>query len=114
MNNRIFAIAIAATIAVAFGSPVLANEKKNTVSESVYTGTNSRQQFSHLSDTGIKGNVKNDVPGKKKNRKSKTADFSWYKPEAPADVNPYDHIALSFAWYEAPKPRDENPYELAK
>ena len=111
INNRIFAIAIAAAMTTAFSSPALANDEKDTIpAELKYKGTNISGNFILNTDVAHNGIIRSEISGKKKNRKVVSLDFSWYKPEPPQDINPYDKIKLDFSWYNFAKPLDINPY----
>ena len=111
INNRIFAIAIAAAITTAFSSPALANNEKDSLPLGIkYKGTNITSNFILNTDVAYNGNIRSEIAGKKKNRKVVAVDFSWYKPEPPQDINPYDKIQLDFSWYNPAKPLDINPY----
>jgi hypothetical protein len=110
-NNRIFAIAIAAAITTVFGSLALVNDEKDTIPvELKYKGTNIASNIIQDTDVAHKGNVRSEISGKKKNKKVVSVDFSWYKPEPPQDISPYDKIQLVFSWYNSEKPLDINPY----
>ena len=111
INNRLFAIAIAVTMTTAFSSLAIANEKKDSIPVGLkYKGTNIASNFILNTDTANNGNIRSEISGKKKNKKVVSVDFSWYKPEPPQDINPYNKIQLDFSWYNPAKPLDINPY----
>ena len=111
INNRIFAIAIAAAMTTAFSSPALANGEKDTLpGELKYKATNIAGNTILNSDVAFNGNIRPEISGRKKNKKVVAVDFSWYKPELPQDINPYDKIQLDFSWYHPAEPLDINPY----
>ena len=111
INNRIFAIAIAATIATAFSTPALANNEKDTIPAGLkYKGRDIAHQFRLNTDEANNGNSQFEIFGKKINRRVVYVDFSWYKPEPPQDINPYDKIQLDFSWFIPSKPLNINPY----
>ncbi|MGZ8558013.1 MAG: hypothetical protein ACXWWC_06770 [Chitinophagaceae bacterium] len=111
ITNRIFAIAIAAAITTAVSSPALANDEKDTIPAGLkYEGTNIAGNFILDKDVANNSTIRSKFSGRKNNRKVVAVDFSWYKPEPPEDINPYDKIQLDFSWYKAEKPLDINPY----
>jgi hypothetical protein len=111
INHRIFAMAIAVTMTTAFSSPATANEKKDSIPvELKHKGKYSARNFNLNADETDNGNSQFEISGKKINSKIVYVDFSWYKPEPPQDINPYDKIQLDFSWYHPAEPLDINPY----
>ena len=111
INNRTFAIAIAAAITTAFSALALVNDEKDTIPVKLkYKGTNIAGNSIQATDVPHNGNIRSEISGKKKNKKVVSVDFSWYKPEPLQDINPYDKIQLDFSWYNSEKPLDINPY----
>ena len=111
VNNRTFAIALAVTMSTAFSAPAIANEKNDSIPvELKYKGTNVASNYIPDTDVVHNGNIRSEISGKKKNKKVVSVDFSWYKPEPPQDINPYDKIQLDFSWYIPSNPMDRNPF----
>ena len=111
INNRIMAIAIAAAMASSFSSPAMANEKKDSIpAESKYKERYIAHQLNKNTDKANNGNSPYEIVGKKINRRVIYVDFSWYRPEPPLDINPYDKIQLDFSWFIPSKPLSINPY----
>ena len=111
INNRIMSIAIAAAMAASFSSPAMANEKKDSIpTVSKYKERYSTHQLNLTTDKANNGNSPYEISGRKINRRAIHVDFSWYKPEPPLDINPYDKIQLDFSWHNPAEPLDINPY----
>ena len=112
INNRIFAIAIAAVITTALSSPALANNEKDTIpAELRNKGTNIAGNFILNTDVAHISHYRSESPGRRiKIKKVVSVDFSWYIPALPQDINPYYKIELDFSWYNPAKPLDINPY----
>ena len=114
MKNRIFAIAIALTMAAGFGSPVMAGSNDKSIpAESTFEGKTVTTVMAVRKDDTIKNNLKGEN-SREENKRIYNLDFSWFKPVIPGDFNPYDTMKPDFSWYVPSKPEDVNPYDVRK
>lgn len=111
MNNRIFAIAIAAIMTTAFSTPAMANDEKDSLPVELKTRlSNVTHSVNLKADVAL--NTKTPVVVTVSNIKKKMAkvDFSWFSPHLPLDINPYDNMPLDFSWYQPGTPLNVNPF----
>ncbi|MGZ8558770.1 MAG: hypothetical protein ACXWWC_10570 [Chitinophagaceae bacterium] len=111
INNRIFAIVLTATLTTAFYTPAIANDQKDALSAEIESSKSGiSDQFSIYTDQINYTNSRFAISGKKNNNRVVYLDLSWYRPQPPEDINPYDNIQLDFSWYSPAQPLDINPY----
>ena len=111
INNRNFVIALTAIMTTAFSTPAIANnEKDSTPADLKYKGIDITHLFNLNTDKVNNGNSRFEISGKKINSCVVYLDLSWYKPQPPKDINPYDIIQLDFSWFIPSKPMNINPY----
>ncbi len=111
MNNRIFAIAIAAIMTTAFSTPAMANDEKDSLPVELKSKlSNATHSINQKADVAFNSKTPVVKAASNIDKKMAKVDFSWFSPQLPLDINPYDNMALDFSWYQPAKPLNVNPF----